>query len=158
MCLNSCFAVFRRSGAKRQGQANAGGPFVAMWWIMLCTIGQFGVGGLNSSRNSSRMVDHSFSTWVCAFKRHEGDADTVIPYMDGFVESKKRQLRRSTRKLIFHRKSMVMISPRTTDGEQWIAIEKGLHPCLQHRRVSLMWSQSAALAVHSDWPNRFLES
>ena len=43
MCSNSLLAAERRSGARRLGRAETGGPEVTMWWVTLCLMGVSGV-------------------------------------------------------------------------------------------------------------------
>ena len=42
ICSNSCLAARRRSGARRLGRAEAGGPVVSIWWVTSCLTGVSG--------------------------------------------------------------------------------------------------------------------
>ena len=56
MYSNSLLATLRRSGARRRGRAETGGPFVSMWWVIECLIGASGeVTSVRAGNSDSRV-------------------------------------------------------------------------------------------------------
>ena len=52
ICSNSLFVTCKRSGARRRGRADTGGPTVSIWCVMSCRMGVSGEHTLVRDGNS----------------------------------------------------------------------------------------------------------